>query len=218
MLQIGQKRREKWLGFGERKSRVTLLVAMLGGSRGTGTWAGTARSSHCPHGVPVGSQPGAVPPCDPSRCVLNPPTGCPQPWEPGCGTEGCPMSPPQVSPSPGVPPAPTPHQGHAVAAATGTRDMGRSPPMQASPNHSPGAGGTQSQCRGHLCVPSPCSSHPPPGCHRAGWTADGRHLRGCPGPPGCEAVAQVTSPAGTGWGQGPCWGGSGNSSLSSLPE
>lgn len=141
MLQIGQKRREKQLGFGERKSRAMLLVAVLGDSRGTGTCAGTARSSQCPRGVPVGSQPGAVPPCDPLRCVLNPPTGCPQPWGPGCGTEGCPMSPPPVSPSPGVPPAPTPHQGHVVAAATGTRDRGRSPPCRLPQTTAPVLGG-----------------------------------------------------------------------------
>lgn len=93
-------------------------------------------------------------------------------------------------PSRGVPwggEAPTPHQGHAAAAGTGKGPGGGSPkPFQPVPSPR------------HRWAPPFCcrSALPPPGVHRPGRAAPRPAVRGPAGPPGHEAVAQVTSP---GW-------------------
>lgn len=99
-----------------------------------------------------------------------------------------------------------------------TPPQGSLSPLRSCRAGSPSAGGDLPW------LPSARSSHPPPGFHHPGWAAHGRDLRGRPCPPGCEAVAQVTTPAGTGTGgdrdPGVTWpmvGTGGGSSVSSLP-
>lgn len=114
-------------------------------------------------------------------------------------------------PSRGVPwggEAPTPHQGHAAAAGTGKGPGGGSPkPFQPVPSP------------WHRWDPPSCSRSalPPPGVHRPGRAAPRPALRGPAGPPGREAVAQVTSPGWDGDAGTRGGGAAGGSCLSSCP-